>query len=64
VDDYTNHVTTHRDKEVEEEPAAMFHFVLHGGAFLEIISIADDDGEVVAAQCRFCLGCVIICPTS
>jgi len=61
--DYTDHVTTHCDEEIEEQSAAMFHFGLHGGAFLEVISIADDDGKVMASECRFCLGCVIICPT-
>ena len=42
-------MSTHGDEEVEEELAALLHFVLHGGALLEIVSVSDYDGKVVAA---------------
>jgi len=42
-------VTAHGDEEVEEEFAALLHLVLHCGAFLEVVSVSDDDCEVVAA---------------
>lgn len=54
---------THGDEEVEEEPAALLHLGLHGRALLEVVPVADDDSEVMAAEVPFRAGCVIIDPS-
>ena len=43
-------MSTHGDEEVEEEFATLLHLMLHCCALLEVVSIPDDDSEIVAAQ--------------
>jgi len=43
------HVSTHCDEEVKEELAALLHLILHCCALLEVVSVSDDDSEIVTA---------------
>lgn len=43
-------MVAHSYKQVKEQTAALLHFVLHGGAFLEVVTAADDESEIVSSQ--------------
>lgn len=58
------HMSTHGDKEVEEESATLLHLRLHCLALLEMVAVADDDGKVMTSQARFRGGCMVVSPSS
>ena len=45
-------MVTHGDEEVEEQGAALLHLQLHGAAFLEVLTAANDEGEVLGSKLR------------
>lgn len=40
---------THGDEEVKEKLATLLHLILHRCALPKVVSVSDDDGEIVAA---------------
>lgn len=56
-------MSTHGDEEVEEDLATLFHLSLHCRTFLEVVSIADDDGEIVTTNPRLAVGSMFVCPS-
>lgn len=59
----TYHVATHGDEEIKEDLATLFHLCLHRSAFLEVVAVADDDGEVVTTNARLAVGSMFVCPS-
>ena len=52
------HVIDHGDEQVEEELAAVLHFVLHRAAALECVASTNDQRQVVRAELRVVVRCV------
>lgn len=42
-------MSAHGDEEVEEELATLLHLMLHCCALPEVVSVSDNDSEIVAA---------------
>lgn len=57
-------MSTHSNKEIKEDLPTLLHLRLHGGTLLEIISIPDDDGEIMTSQSRLRVRCMFVCPAS
>jgi len=53
-------MVAHGHEQVEEELAALFHLGLHGSAPLECLATSDDQSEIMGAEPRVCVGCVVV----
>lgn len=54
----------HRHEKVEEQLAAVFHFVLHCAAALEGVASTDDKGQVMRSQLGVAVGSIGVCKAS
>lgn len=55
---------THGNEQIEEHGATMLHFEFHVATLFEVVTIADNESEIMSSKLGVRIRCILICPSS